>query len=251
MEKTAVQQIRQGQSEEGSVYHCSCGMMKKADLSLSSALKGVASGRGVYGGEPASTKRVKRWAREAKPGVEGVKSGVGMFGGAFKKASAGFEKGEAVQNRGKEKEGAAAILQKLAQEPVNIDRGDLQEAMEEAKAREDIAGSAQRGGLLGAGIGGVGGAGLGAGLGYGASLLAGAAPGGVGRKVGLLAGGLLGGVGGGLGGQQIGSQMGAQEAAADKLVSMMRNIRAYRSGAQQGFMAGAQRGFAAGQSSGQ
>ena len=119
---------------------------------------------------------------------------------------------------------AGRILAKHA----NLDMDELRESVEEAKAREDIPGRAkswQRAGGLGGAIGG----GLGGmGIGYGASKLMG----GKGRLLAPLIGGAAGSFAGGAAGQHFGKQHGAEEAAADKMVSMLRAMRAARMGAQ-------------------
>jgi hypothetical protein len=143
----------------------------------------------------------------------------------------------------------------LAKVALQLDPAEVGEAIEEAKAREDIPGRAQSWGRGGAAIGGIGGGALGAGAGLGGALLArkfglGPAAGKLIPGIAAGVGGAAGAAGGGMLGQRIGREEGAEEAAADRLVSMLRGRRAYMAGGQRGFQAGAQRGYEAGRSAG-
>jgi len=129
-------------------------------------------------------------------------------------------------------DGAGRILAKMAT-PIPMD--ELQESLQEARSREDIAGRGNRwaagGGALGALGGGAGG--------YGLGRL-------IGPKAGLIGAG-IGALGGGAGGAALGRGHGQEEARADKAISMLRALRAHRmgasSGARAGYMAGMKRGY--------
>jgi hypothetical protein len=135
--------------------------------------------------------------------------------------------------------------------PINLTKDELMEAVEEAKAREDIAGRSQRMGMMGGAGGGVG-AGLMGGLGgYGVGrllqsrfpVLGKAAPIG-----GALLGTAAGGTAGGMLGSRIGRREGAEEAAADMLVSRLRQSAAGQRGAMAGYLAGLRQGIVSGRS---
>lgn len=196
--------------------------------------KGVANtARTAYQGAGGGAKGV--W--EATKGLAkthpelAVAGGAGLGAGAYKMASA-EEVGDA----------AGRILAKAAA----LDMDELRESVEEAKEREDIPGRAKSwqigGGVAG---GAAGGAGLGA-AGIGLSKMLGK-----GRVALPLAGAALGGLAGGAAGQHFGKQHGAEEAAADKMVSMLRALRAHRMGAQAGGQAGYNMGYQHGQGAGE
>jgi hypothetical protein len=155
--------------------------------------------------------------------------GAGAVGGAIagrKKTAAAIEVGDA----------AGRVLAKIALDATPIPMDELRESLEEAKDREDIQGRGTRGAMIGAGLGGVGGGGAG----YG-----------IGRLIGGSKGGLIGaGLGAGLGmygGAKAGRPYAEEEARADKAISMLRAMRAHKSGAQTGaragYMAGLRRGY--------
>lgn len=136
--------------------------------------------------------------------------------------------------------------------PINLTKGELMEAVQAAKDREDIGGRARRYGMAGGAVGGLGGGLVGGATGAGVGKLLrgfgesrpgalGTAARGLGAAMPYL-GGAAGAVGGGVVGSGIGKEEGAEEAAADMLVSRLRQGSAGRRGAMAGYLAGLRQG---------
>lgn len=162
-----------------------------------------------------------------KPGIEAME-GAYITGKALE---SGRRKEAALLEAG---DSAGRVLAKLAATgSVRFKGSEIQEALQEAKEREDIEGRARKwqtaGGALGAGLG----AGTTGTLGYAISKALGAKSGIPGAALGAIGGGL----GGGYLGARIGKQEGAEEAAADRVVSAMRARRNRDIGAMHGYMA--------------
>lgn len=242
------------------------GGLRAAAGQAGQAVKGfggdVAKGVRSYGQQVGDTYRAgKEGLRQTGEGVAGVTGGhregvmgglgavarrhPGLVAGAAALPVAGGLAYKAASAQGVLKVGdiAGRLMAKTALE---LTPEEVGEAIEEAKAREDIPGRAASWGRRGAALGGLGGAGVGAGLGFGASKLLG----GKGKVLGPVLGGLAGAGGGGVLGHRIGREEGAEEAAADRLVSMLRGRKAYMAGGQHGYVSGLQRGYMAGRSPG-
>jgi hypothetical protein len=169
------------------------------------------------------------------PGVAaGVAGATGLGAGYALSPSGGQNKTAALLL--KVGDAVGRMLAKEAAE-VGLPISELQESMEEARAREDVPGRARKSAILGGIGGGTLGAAGGAAAGYG-----------LGRVLGLprvatsAVSGALGGIGGGMLGAAKGKEYGTREAEADKVLSALRAARA----AQLGYGAGVQRGYMAG-----
>lgn len=219
-------------------------------LEAGSRDRGGGAAAGLIGGAVGALATGTLGARlggEATKGLGGLIAGAylgGIIGGLGGGALAGSIVKQRRENLGKKKsaalleagDAAGRVLAKLGAAPMRSVRfkgSEVQEALEEAKAREDIEGRSRRWQLAGGA--------LGAGIGAGASgALGGMIAKGLGAKsalTGTALGMLGGGLGGGYLGARIGKQEGAEEAAADQIVAAMRARRNQNIGAVHGYMA--------------
>lgn len=224
----------------GKMYKCGCGMMKGAQVQMTEE-KPEEKPEAPPAKEPSEEEAPKEEAQEgdkekdarAKCASEDPPAPAPMV----KVGSALFQVGDA----------AGRLMAKAAAGPDMftpvLDQEELEEAAQEAQAREDIPGRMRRSAITGGGLGALGGAALGVGGGLLAKRLGLPMAGSLPALAGL---GAAGGAGGGYLGARLGKRYGAEEAAADKVYAMMRQRKALQAGAQHGFSAGAQQGYMAG-----
>lgn len=125
---------------------------------------------------------------------------------------------------------AGRIMTKIALDAPTLNKEEIEEALQGAQSREDVAGRARNWAIGG----GIGGGLLGGGLGTGIGALLKPRLGPLAPIIGGLAGGGLGATAGGL----IGREEGAEEALADRLISQIRQSQAAQQGMQRGTMLG-------------
>lgn len=221
---------------------------------------GIGAGAGALSGGLLGLLKSRGWREPLALGALGT--GVGALSGAVIGPTITQERKlrELLNRAGIERTGALLPTHRFTEEaaekylppegvktsaPIDLSKEELMEAIEAAKAREDITGRSQRwgtaggigGGALGGLSGGLGGYGLGRLIGSKVPALSTAAPIG-----GALLGATAGGLGGGLLGARTGREEGAEEAAADLLVSRLRQGAAGQRGAMAGYLAGLRRG---------
>ena len=204
--------------KRASVYYCSCGMMKKA-MHEPGHEEGKPKKKGLPPELAARAAKVKAVQDPTKPGAETPAEGL---------KEAGLS--EVLVNVG---DAAGRMLAKsaaVARAPSPLPLEEIQESIQEARARENVPGRGRRaafGGAVGGGL--AGGAALG-GLGMLAR-----------KRFGLvapLAGAGIGAIGGGALGARLGRGHGEEEARADRAVSMLRALKAHRAGMTRGLRTG-------------